>query len=850
MTESPSEPSPALHGDPAETIALGAGTTVVPTLQPGTRFGDYVLLDQIGEGGMGVVFRARQQGPVERDVAIKLLRPGVVSDEQLARFAMEQRALASLNHPSVVVVHDAGRLPEELGGLPYVVMEWVEEGEPLQEFADQIAGLDIAERMEVLAEVCDAVQHAHNRGIVHRDLKSANILCVDTPGNQVVKVIDFGLARPVGQRRVHGEVTQPGAFVGTPSSMSPEQLDGPSGVIDTRTDVYGLGAVLYELLTGTPPHRFGSGEALDIRSIQESIRNEPLELPSDRVARIRREKAGRVPCGPDPARWFSPRKLRREPDWICARALAKDPDDRYQSVDALARDLRAYAGGMPVSVGPATGAYRVGCWVRRHRYLVGVSVLAGIALILATLVVVAKTIEAEAEAERAAQAEERALEAARNERLRADEAEHAREVTRSVTDFLADVLGAADPAVGNVEISIPDALRLAVGKAEERYGDDPEQLSEILATAGRTLRRIGREDDAMRALRRRLEILDAAVGDSTATAGWASPDQRVEARNDLAIGLKHIGDIEGAIELYRDTLTFAEQHGLDRRRAVLTMNLAVALEKLGRIEEAVEFCEQSRVLHEQVFPDSPERTAIVVSRVSSLQHEQGRYEESLETAQQAVAMFRELYGDKPHPYLANALTLIAPPAMKLERFELAEKASAEAIGIYEKAYGKDHSALMVLLSNQVQLLLRLSRDEEALAVAARGAELAFERGERADWLRGEFLRQQADAALALERFDDAERMATRAISFAEASTGRMQPGTLPLARTTRAESFHLRELLDEAEASYREAWEDAQDERVGGEIRSKVAKRIADFYERLGRAEEAAVWRARVGPED
>lgn len=287
----------------------------------------------------------------------------------------------------------------------------------------------------------------------------------------------------------------------------------------------------------------------------------------------------------------------------------------------------------------------------------------------------------------------------------------------------------------------------------------------------------------------------------------------------------------------------AEEHGLDRRSAVLTMNLAFALEQQGRIEEAVEFCERSRELHLKAFPDNPERAAIVAARQASLLAGQQRHRESLDLALEVVGMFRDVYGTKPHPYLANALTLMATPAMALEEFEMAAEAGAEALGIYEQVYGEEHQALLVLLDNQSQVLLRLARYDEVLEAATRGLRIAERQGDRADWLRAEFLRRSADALLDLGRHVEAQEFAAEAISFVASSEGRARTDTAVLARTTIAESLALRDLAEEAEAVYRQAWEEAADPAASSGARMIVAGRISKFFERQGRAEEAASWR-------
>ena len=379
-------PSPALN----EPIAEG----------PGTIIGPYKLLEQIGEGGFGVVFMAEQTQPVRRMVALKILKLGMDTRQVVARFEAERQALAIMDHPNIAKVHDGGATPS---GRPYFVMELVK-GVPIIEFCDQ-NHLTPRQRLELFIPVCQAVQHSHHKGIVHRDLKPSNVLVTMHDTVPVVKVIDFGVAKALGQ-----ELTEKTLFtgfaqmIGTPLYMSPEQA-GQSGLdIDTRSDIYSLGVLLYELLTGTTPfdkERFKQTAYDEIRRI---IREEEPPKPSTRLA----ESKDTLPSI-SAQRQTEPVKLtklvRGELDWIVMKALEKDRNRRYESASAFAADVQRYLSDEPVVARPPSTGYRLRKFTRRNRRPLVAAAVIAVALVAATVVsawqaVVAREAQHQAEADR------------------------------------------------------------------------------------------------------------------------------------------------------------------------------------------------------------------------------------------------------------------------------------------------------------------------------------------------------------------------------------------------------------------------------------------------------------------
>ena len=348
----------------------------------GSVIGRYKLLEEIGEGGCGVVFMADQRKPVRRRVALKIVKPGMDTKEVLARFDAERQALALMNHPNIASIFDGGQTSF---GHPYFVMELVN-GPPITEFCDA-RKMDVANRLELFANVCNAVHHAHQKGVIHRDIKPSNLLVTLHDGQPVPKVIDFGIAKAIDRELTERTLfTRFGRLVGTPAYMSPEQAERSGRDIDIRTDVYSLGIVLYELLTGETPLSEKLIGNTSLEELQHLICKEQPTTPSAHVSTFNEKKASEV----SGVRSISQRELcrmtRGELDWITMRALEKDRSRRYASAAAFADDISNYLAGRPVAAAPPTTAYRIQQFTRRHAKLLGtlatVFVLMSVALAL------------------------------------------------------------------------------------------------------------------------------------------------------------------------------------------------------------------------------------------------------------------------------------------------------------------------------------------------------------------------------------------------------------------------------------------------------------------------------------
>ena len=432
----------------------------------GDRIGEYTLIERLGAGGFGVVWKAERREPFVQQVALKLLKPGLDSEEVLARFELERQALALMDHPNIAKVIDGGVTET---GRSYFVMELVK-GEPIDRFCDTNR-LGLRQRLELFAQVCDAVHHAHMKGIIHRDLKPGNILAGmsgDTGGAGAtgttgirVKVIDFGVAKATSATSVSHEVfTQTGQMIGTPAYMSPEQLDGRND-IDTRADVYSLGMVLYELLVGAPAFDPQTLRAAGLAEINRIIREQEPPRLTMRLAQMSGGSTSAMDVAK--ARGLQPdtlaRSLRGELEWLPLKAASKDRNRRYRSAAEFADDVRNYLEGKPLIAGPETAVYRVGKFVRRHRVGVGAGIVVTASLILATVL---STWFGVREA-RARAAEQVARELA----------ERRERETRQIAQFQEEMLASVDPQAAG--LSLGQALERRLQEALERRGVPPAE---------------------------------------------------------------------------------------------------------------------------------------------------------------------------------------------------------------------------------------------------------------------------------------------------------------------------------------------------------------------------------------
>lgn len=364
-----------------------------PSDDEGSIVGCYRLMEQIGEGGFGLVYVAEQQEPVKRHIALKILKPGMDSKEVVARFEAERQALAMMDHPNIAAVFDAGMTDI---GRPYFVMELVR-GIAITEFCDQ-QQLSMPTRLRLFVNVCQAIQHAHQKGVIHRDIKPSNVLVTSHDGIPVVKVIDFGIAKAIGQRLTDKTIyTRFTAMIGTPLYMSPEQAEVSGLDVDTRSDIYSLGVLLYELLTGTTPfdrQRLSKATYDELRKI---IRDEEPPRPSDRLTTLGRQESTLVSGPTQQATGQLSKLVKGDLDWIVMKAMEKDRQRRYETVGELAADVERYLNDAPIEARPPSSVYRMKKLAKRNKVMLLTASLVMASLILGTSISIWQASEAIAE---------------------------------------------------------------------------------------------------------------------------------------------------------------------------------------------------------------------------------------------------------------------------------------------------------------------------------------------------------------------------------------------------------------------------------------------------------------------
>lgn len=446
----------------------------------GSRIGNYELISQIGEGGFGVVWLADQISPIRRRVAVKVLKAGMDTREILGRFEAERQALARMTHPNIAQVFDAGETDTHR---PYFVMEWVD-GIPLTQFCDERC-LDLNRRLLLFGEVCAAISHAHQKGIIHRDIKPSNILVSQDGENPRVKVIDFGIAKaledPLTDRTLVTRVEQ---MIGTPSYMSPEQA-GLGGLdIDTRSDIYALGILLYELLTGSPPFDGKSFLKAGHDEMRRIVREEEPKRPSTRLLSLKGDKASQIAKARGMPAEHLPRYIAYDLDLIVMKALEKSRDRRYSTVEAFGEDIQRFVANEPILARAPSWGYVISKFARRHFK----SLLAGGIILLAVFLGAGISFWQAVRALRAEQSAEKRLQEAVIAR---QESEAARTDAENITSFLQDIFRKPDPNLSGREVKVVDALDVAVNELSTRFANQPVRRARMQETLAQTYEGIG-----------------------------------------------------------------------------------------------------------------------------------------------------------------------------------------------------------------------------------------------------------------------------------------------------------------------------------------------------------------------
>jgi tetratricopeptide (TPR) repeat protein len=665
---------------------------------------------------MGTVWMAEQREPVQRLVALKIIKAGMDSRQVLARFEAERQALALMDHPNIARVFDGGTTA---GGRPYFVMELVK-GVPITRYCDEHR-LTPDERLELFLPVCQAIQHAHQKGIIHRDVKPANVLVAPYDGRPVPKVIDFGVAKATGQRLTERTLfTGFGAVVGTLEYMSPEQAELNNQDIDTRSDIYALGVLLYELLTGTTPLSRERLKQVAFTDVLRLIREEEPPRPSTRLTDSKETLAGVAAVRhTEPARLV--KTVRGELDWIVMKALEKDRNRRYETANGLGMDVQHYLADEPVQACPPTVGYRLRKLFRRNK---GPMLAAGLVLLALVVGIIGTTWALVREADRA-EGERRAKRdavAAAEAEMKAKETAETREAeTRAVLDFVENkIISAARPEIveGGLgrEVTLRKALEAALPFVEKSFTDQPLIEARLRCTLAKSFAQLG---DANAALTQ-LEPARRLYGEHSAPD---DPD-RLRCMTFLAATHLALGRPIEAVKLHEETLALQKARlGPEHADTLVSMHhLAEAYGDLGRHAEALKLCEEALAIRKAKLGPDHRDTLRSMHDLANSYMALDRLADALALHEETLELQKAKFGLKDR-YTLFSMHEVACCYWSLGRQAEARKLQEQALAIKRAKLGPDHPEtiagmwhLGLVLFDQGQHADALKLHEEALTL--------------------------------------------------------------------------------------------------------------------------------------
>ena len=701
-------------------LHTGAGDDLV-----GQTLGRYTIVRVIASGGMGTVYEATQEKP-RRTVAVKVMKRGLASPSALRRFEVEAQILGQLQHPGIAQVFEANVHEGEGGRIPYFVMEYIPDALTVTEYAKR-NNLTLPARLELFARVCDAVHHGHQKGVIHRDLKPGNVL-VDATGQP--KIIDFGVARATDiDVQITTMQTDVGQLIGTLAYMSPEQVTGNPQAIDTRSDVYGLGVVLYELLSGRMPQDLTNRSLIEAaRIIQET---DPSRLSAISTA------------------------YRGDVETIVAKAMEKDKERRYQSAAELAGDIRRFLGNQPIMARPASTTYQLKKFAKRNKGLVAAGAVALLFLIVG---LIATTWYAY----RASHERDVAIEAKRKMQLETDKA-------NAINDFLInDLLSAADPVQGiGHDVTIVRALEESEEKIGKAFKSQPEVEVSVRQTIGNVAMRIGRLDQAEDEFRRALALLEAAP--------QVDEQEVARTKERLAFTLRKRGQIKEAIQLFEELVDFwhgrADENPTKLADALHGLSSTVYVDETeGHLERAESIIREALAIYEEKLGPEHPSTLDSLGQLSNALYSQGKIEESLAIHNRILEIQIKQHG-RDHYDVARYKYDLAVINMKIKNYHAADTLLTECEETMRKAAGEANPIVAKALGQHGRLYAKQGDHHKAEPYYVEALRIQHEHldpnHEDLAWT----LTYLARTRMALEKFSAAEPIWQEAYESAKATEG-------------------------------------------------------------------------------
>jgi len=768
---------------------------------PGTVVGRYKLLEKIGEGGMAVVYMAEQAKPIHRKVALKIIKLGMDTKSVIARFEAERQALALMDHPNIAKVLDAGATET---GRPYFVMELVA-GVSITEYCDK-NNLSTKDRLALFVQVCNAVQHAHQKGIIHRDIKPSNVMVTMHDGVPVPKVIDFGIAKATNQKLTEKTLfTRYAHLIGTPAYMSPEQAELSDLDIDTRSDIYSLGVLLYELLTGTTPFSDEELRKAGYIEMQRVIREQEPAKPSTKLSTLGdtlTDIAKHRGCTPDLLR----KAVCGDLDWIVMKTLEKDRVQRYETANGLAEDVRRHLGDEPVAAHPPSTLHRMNKFVRRHRGLVAA---AATVIVVLSAGIVASTVFA----------------------LRA---EREAKISKAVSAFLnEDLLAAVDPEKAKApEVTVRYILDAASENLEGKFKGSPLAEATVRQTLGETYQKLGEYKTAESHLARARQIRQEKLGNQHIDT--------LASMNSLARVYCYEGRYDEAEQLQTETLEIQRRVLGEEHPDTLTSmhNLSAVYCAQARYDQAEQLIIKTLEIRCRILGEEHPDTLASMNGLAVVYKAQGRWDEAEQLHVEVLEIRRRVLGEE-HPDTLGSIKKLANVYLAQARYDEAEQLYIKVLEIQRRVLGEEHPSTLLSMNNLAVLYRDQAHYDEAKQLQSKVLEIQRRvLGEEHPATLGS-INNLANVYLAQGRSDEAEQLYIKVLEIRRRVLGEEHPDTLGSMHNL-AVLYKDQGHYDEAEQLYVKVLE-TQRQVLGEEHRETLGSMhdLAWLYRLQSRYEEA-----------